>query len=62
MILKFKTKRDINGNVYTLIIDTEKKTVERNYNPFDKSDYIQIGKKDREMLYNDCIACGYSQI
>lgn len=62
MVLKFKTKRDTNGNTYTLIIDTEKQTVKRDYNPFDKSDYVVIGKNDRERLYKNCIACGYSQI
>ena len=50
MIQKFVTKRDANGNRYTLVIDHDRKTYARNYNPYNYSDYITIGKRDRLKL------------
>lgn len=60
MITKYATKRDINGNRYTLIVDDTKKTFERSYNPYDYSDYITIGKRDRNKLIEQLIENGYT--
>ena len=59
MILKFTTKRDTNGNRYTLTINTNLKTYSRSYNPFDVSDYVTIGKRDREKLVEQLEDDGY---
>ena len=59
MIEKFKTKRDINGNVYTLVIDHFTKSYKLDYNPFDLSDYILIGKRDRIKLIEKAKENGY---
>lgn len=62
MIEKFITKRDINGNTYTLIIDHEKKTVKRDYNPYHKDDFVVIGKREKNRLFDMCISNGYTSI
>lgn len=61
MITKYATKRDINGNRYTLIVNTENKTFQRSYNPFDYSDYITIGKRDRNKLIDQLTSEGYTE-
>lgn len=61
MIERFKTKRDINGNTYTLTIDHTTKTFNRGYNPFNKSDYIEIGKRDRNRMIDKLIEAGYTE-
>lgn len=60
MIQKFTTKRDTNGNRYTLVIDHEQKLYARNYNPYDYSDYITIGKRDRETMIKKLEEAGYT--
>lgn len=60
MIQKFTTKRDTNGNRYTLVIDTDNKTYARNYNPLNYSDYITIGKRDRQKLIEQLDAEDYT--
>lgn len=62
MIEKFKTKRDINGNVYTLVINHYAKTYTLDYNPFDLSDYILIGKRERNKMTKALEANGYNRI
>lgn len=62
MVERFKTKRDINGNTYTLIIDHENRTYKTDYNPFDKSDYITIGKRERYAMIKQLHESGYTQI
>jgi protein tyrosine phosphatase len=62
MLLQFTTKRDYCGNRYTLIIDTEAKTVKRDYNPHSISDYVEIKHRDREALYNNAISNGFKEI
>ena len=62
MITKYATKRDINGNRYTLIVNTENKTFQRSYNPFDYSDYITIGKRDRNKLIDQLTSEGYTPL
>ena len=58
----FKTKRDVNGNTYTLIIDHENKTYRTDYNPFNSSDYITIGKRKRYRMIKNLHESGYTQI
>lgn len=59
--MKFTTKRDINGNRYTLLIDHNKRTFTRNYNPYCYSDYITITKKDRKNIITDLEKEGYTE-
>lgn len=57
MIIRYKTKRDINGNRYYLTVDTDKKTYIKDYNLWGKDTDIEITKKQRreiiEQLEND---------
>lgn len=57
MIIRYKTKRDINGNRYFLTVDTDKKTYIKDYNLWGKDTDIEITKKQRreiiEQLEND---------
>lgn len=62
MLFKFTTKRDRNGNRYTLIIDTEAKTVKKDFNPMYAGDYIEITRKDRSRLFDEIIGSGYTII
>lgn len=63
MYLKFTTKRDVNGNRYTLEIDTDKKTYNRSYNTSNcYEDYITITKRDREKLAAELENAGYTRI
>lgn len=62
-MIKFTTKRDINGNRKTLLINPEARTYKRDYNSaHDYSDYITITSKDREKLINELDAIGYTSI
>ena len=61
-MLKFKTKRDVNGNTYTLVIDTEKKTFCRGYNPFCKGDFVEITKKARNEIIKQLEAYGFCEV
>lgn len=56
----FKTQRDINGNTYTLEIDHDARTYTTNYNPFNYSDYMTIGKRERNRLINELKESGYT--
>lgn len=53
MILRFATKRDVNGNRLYLIVDTDKKEYSRhNSKWFHRDDFIQVGKQDMvKILY-----------
>ena len=62
MITKYATKRDINGNRYTLIVNDRNKTFDRSYNPFDYSDYITISKRDRIKLVGQLLENGYTPL
>ena len=62
-MLKFTTKRDRNGNRYTLLIDQEARTYKRSYNTsYDYSDYITITRKDRDKLTAELDEIGYKAI
>lgn len=56
----FRTKLDVNGNIYTLEIDHDKKTYKTNYNPFNYSDYITIGKRERQRMIQGLKESGYT--
>ncbi len=63
MIIKYTTKRDINGNRYTLHVNHEAKTFKRDYNDsWNYSDYVTIGKRDREKLIKTLISEGYNEL
>lgn len=62
MIQKFMSTRDINGNRKTLVIDHEKQTFKRDYNPFSTSDYIEIRQKDRRAIIESLQAVGYKEV
>ena len=57
----FATKRDTNGNRYTLIIDHSERYFVRGYNPFSYSDYITITKRDRNKLIEQAKEAGYTE-
>ena len=57
----FTTKRDRNGNRYTLIINHNARTFWRDYNPWDASEYIEIKKSDRDKLIRGAIQAGYEE-
>ena len=61
MIIDYKTKPDINGNVYRLQVDHEKRTFERDrywtaVNP------IRVTRKELRALIDQCKAAGYKEI
>lgn len=63
MIIKYTTKRDINGNRKTLIVDHAGQTYRRDYNSaHDYSDFITITSRDREKLINILDSNGYKSI
>ena len=62
MELRFKTKRDTNGNTYALIIDTEKKTFKTDYNTFCYVGYVTISKAERRYLINELENNGFTKI
>lgn len=50
----FKTQRDVNGNIYTLEIDHDKKTYKADYNStFNYTGYIKISKRDRHEMMEE---------
>lgn len=62
MMQQFITKRDTNGNRYTLIIDHDNKTYKRDYNPyFLKGFYIEVTKKQRREIIQDLDENGYKE-
>lgn len=61
MIQKFTTKRDANGNRYTLEIDHDKRRFYPATNSsFSYSDYVTITKRDRDKLMEQAKTAGYS--
>ena len=57
----FKTKTDVNGNTYSLEIDHDKKTYKTDYNIFNYTGYIKIGKRDRNEMIKQLDAYGYTR-
>lgn len=63
MIIRYCTKRDINGNTYKLIIDTNKQTYAReNGGFFHRSDFIEISKRDYRKQIDELITTGYREV
>lgn len=63
MILKFATKRDVNGNRYFLAFDTDKKIfAETSAHWYCKEDIIEITKKDRRELKERLIKENYNEV
>lgn len=61
MILKFATKRDINGNRYGVEIDTGAKIYSRNFSSWHYDEYITIGKRDRRKLIEELENAGFTE-
>ena len=60
MVIEFKTKVDLNGNTYHLVLSTDNKAFRRDYNTMASSDVtIQIGKRDMNKLEKQLIANGF---
>lgn len=63
MIIKYTTKRDINGNRKTLVVDHSDKTYKRDYNTaYNYADYITITSKDRNKIMQQLENNGYKEI
>lgn len=62
MIIRYKTKRDVNGNTYYLTVDTEKKTFSKDYNLWGKDGDITITKKDRRNIAAQLEEEGYKEV
>lgn len=62
MIFKFATKRDINGNRYYLMIDTEKKIYSRQpHRWFCREDFTEVTKTDKRRLIETLKKDGYTE-
>jgi hypothetical protein len=62
MILKFATKRDISGNRYYLMIDTEKKIFSRQpHHWFSREDFTEVTKTDKRRLIETLEKDGYNE-
>lgn len=62
MILKFKTKTDINGNTYYLQIDTNNRTYSQVHSfAFMGAESVRIGTRDRNKILENCINDGYTE-
>lgn len=63
MIIKYCTKRDINGNTYKIEIDTDKKTFTREpAGFFHRADCVQVSKKDYREIIKNFKNSGYTEI
>lgn len=63
MILKFATKRDVNGNRYYLGVDTENKTFARERSHwYSREDISEISKTDRRKMIDQLENEGYNEI
>lgn len=63
MIVRYCTKRDINGNTYKLVIDTNNRTYARENNGFfHRSDFIEISKRDYRKQVNELLTTGYREV
>ena len=59
MIQKFTTKRDANGNRYTLEIDHDKRRIYTDSNTCNYSEFITVTKTDRQKLMDQAERAGY---
>lgn len=63
MIIKYTTKRDINGNRKTLEVNHAAKTYKRDYNSARSYDeHITITNKDRNKIIKQLDEAGYTSI
>ncbi len=61
MIIDFKTKTDLCGNTYHLMVDVDNKSYVRDYNMRSKGFTIQIGKRDLNKLEKELISNGFER-
>lgn len=63
MILRFKTKRNMNGNTRYIAIDTDKKEFSRqNWGISEMIDAIEIKSKDFNRIRDEAINTGFAEI
>lgn len=63
MITKYTTKRDANGNRYTLIVDHEKRTFKKDFNSsWCYDDFVTVTKRDRNRIAEELESQGYTSI
>lgn len=63
MIVKFATKRDVNGNRKYLVFDTEIKQFARESSHwFCREDFVEVGTKDLRKLTEMCRDEGYTEV
>lgn len=63
MILRFTTKRDTNGNRYTLDIDTDNKLFSYGYNTAHYyGEHITITKAERKRMIGELIADDFASV
>lgn len=62
MIIRYKTKLDVNGNRYYLTIDTDKKIYKKDYNLWGNDNDIEITKKDRRRIVEQLDSEGYHEV
>lgn len=58
----YATKRDINGNTYKLIVDTEKRQfAHENSGFFHRSDAVTVSKRAIREIKSQVVADGYTE-
>lgn len=62
MIIRYKTKLDINGNRYYLTVDTDRKTYIKDYNLWSKDGDIEITKKQRRDIITQLETEGFTEV
>lgn len=62
MIIRYKTKLDVNGNRYYLTIDTDRKIYKKDYNLWGNDNDIEITKKDRRQIVEQLDSEGYHEV
>lgn len=64
MIQIFKTKADVNGNVYYLIVDHEKKNFKLDYNcmMFSNEYILTVTKRERKRYAEYLLNEGYNEL
>ena len=62
MIMRYRTKRDTNGNRYYLTVDHEKRTYKKEYNLYINDNDIEVTKRDRLKIADQLEANGYKEV
>lgn len=63
MILRFATKRDVNGNRKYAIIDTVNKQYSmESARWFHRDDFVEVSTADRRKIIIECVGYGYDMV